>query len=148
VYNATITDGPKLYHELTHVWQAKKKMLTEIYLYAAGVQITEGDPGAYIFSPGAQWSEYNIEQQASIVEAWTLGATSLTAPGGVPSFDRGTRGKFSIDSPVFRYINGNVRRSDNGAVTGSGSSVRQLLADGGHRTMKDMHSKPPSIWWP
>ena len=28
----------------------------------------------YDFTHGGQWSEYSIEQQAAIVEAWTLGA--------------------------------------------------------------------------
>jgi hypothetical protein len=141
MHNATIPNGPRLYHELTHVWQAKERVLSEIFLYDARVQLTEGNP--YIFTPGSQWSEYNIEQQASIVEAWTRGATSR-----MPNFDDGARNKFAIGSPLFRYINGNVRRSDNETETSSGRSVRQLLTDGGHRTIKDMHSNPPPVWWP
>lgn len=146
VHNATTPCGPLLFHELTHVWQAKQRRLTEIFLYDA----TERE---YDFTNGRQWSDYTLEQQGGIIEAWTVGATERQ-PGhagiecGVPSkFDVGARRKFAIGSPVFRYINGNVRRADNGAWTGSGRSVRQLLADGGHRTMKDMHSEPPPIWW-
>ncbi|MGH8064152.1 MAG: hypothetical protein ACRERE_02705 [Candidatus Entotheonellia bacterium] len=136
VHNLTTPDGPVLFHELTHVWQAKQRVLTEIFLYDALER-------AYDFTHGGQWSEYSLEQQPSIVEAWTQGAIDRIAD----VFSR-VRNKFAIGSPVFRYINGNVRRSDDEAETGSGRSVRQLLTDGGHRTMKDMHSEPPLVWWP
>jgi hypothetical protein len=135
VHDSTIPDGPVLFHELTHVWQAKQRVLTEIFLYDALER-------EYDFTHGSQWNEYSLEQQGSIVEAWTLGA--IDRSGGV--FAR-LRNKFAIGSPLFRYINRNVRRSDDGARTGSGRSVRQLLADGGHLTVKDMHSDPPSVWW-
>ena len=135
VHNSTTPDGPVLFHELTHVWQAKQRVLTEIFLYDALER-------EYDFTHGSQWNEYSLEQQASIVEAWTLGAIDRSGGG----FSR-VRNKFAIGSPLFRYINRNVRRSDDEARTGSGRSVRQLLADGDHRTMKDMHSNPPSVWW-
>ena len=140
VHNATIRDGPLLFHELTHVWQAKQRVLSEIFLYDASVQLTDDDP--YRFTPGSQWGGYNIEQQAGIVEAWTRGATERA-----PTFDAGARGKFTIGSPVFRYINGNIRRGRATANTSSGRSVRQLLNDGGHDTMKAMHPRPPAAWW-
>lgn len=139
----TTTDGPLLFHELTHVWQAKRRKLLEIYLYSARVQ--EGVPifgedDAYLFTPGSQWSDYNIEQQGSIVEAWTLGASKKP-------FDQGVREPFTINLPLFRYINGNVRRSDNGASTSGSGSIRQLLAEGGHQTIRDMHTAHPPVWW-
>jgi len=135
-------DGPTLFHELTHVWQAKERVLREIFFYDA---VPDAVENAYAFTPGGQWSEYGTEQQANIVEAWTRGATECQ--GQPPQFNVGARNKLAIGTPLFRYINGNVRRSDDGARTGSGRSVRQLLADGGHRTMKDMHSNPPTVWW-
>jgi hypothetical protein len=135
VHDSTILDGPVLFHELTHVWQAKQKRLREIFLYDALNR-------EYDFTPGRQWSEYGIEQQACIVEAWAKGAIKRSE-----GIFTGDRNKLAIGSPLFRYINGNIRRSDNGTKTGSGRSVRQLLADSGHRTMKRMHSKPPSVWW-
>jgi hypothetical protein len=140
VHNATIPNGPLLFHELTHVWQVKERVLSEIFLYDARVQLTEEEP--YRFATGRQWRDYNIEQQAGIVEAWTRGATTRT--GG---FNDGARPRFSIGSPVFRYINGNVRRGDRGATTGNGRSVRRLLGEGGHRTLRQMHRRPPLIWW-
>jgi hypothetical protein len=112
-------------------------------LYDARVQLTEDNP--YPFVPGQQFREYNLEQQAGLVEAWTLGATRR-APF-TPVFDDGARGKLSIGSPVFRYINGNIRRGRRNARTREGTSTRRLLREGGHRTMRQMHSRPPAIWW-
>lgn len=147
VHEGTTPCGPLLLHELTHVWQAKERVLTEIYLYDAVER-------EYNFVHGDQWSEYNLEQQAGIVEAWSLGATESKPPAtpGISCspnerLDVGTYNEFALGSPLFRYINGNVRRSDNEARTGNGRSVRQLLTEGGHRTVKDMHPKPPKPWW-
>jgi len=146
--DSTTPNGPLLYHELTHVWQARQRVLREIYFYDARVLLTEGDE-AYFFQPGRQWSEYNIEQQAGIVEGWAWGATqrSSTLPKASYRYDIGARKKLTVGSPLYRYINGNVRRSNAGRRTGSGRSVRQLLVDGGHRTVKEMHSKSPPVWW-
>jgi hypothetical protein len=140
LHDLTTLNGPLLFHELTHVWQAKERVLREIFFYDA---VPDALKKEYDFTPGRQWGEYGTEQQASIVEAWTLGATDRS--GLV--YNKGVRDKLTIGSPLFRYINGNVRRSDDGARTGSGRSVRQLLADGGGRTMKDIHSIPPQVWW-
>jgi hypothetical protein len=139
VHDASTKDGPVLFHELTHVWQAKRRLLSEIFLYDA---IPAALKREYNFTPGSQWREYGTEQQAAIVEAWRLGATQRS-----PGFNAGVRNKFTINSPLFRYINGNVRRSDNGRSTGSGRSVKQLLADGRHETMRNMHSVSPPPWW-
>jgi hypothetical protein len=144
-HTARIEDIPLLLHELTHIWQLERSILEEI-------QVCQGlFTGAknkfvdqYSFNPGKQWSDYGTEQQASIVQAWALGAISRNNL----IFDIGASNVFGINTPLFRYINGNVRRSDNNAKTGSGRSVRQLLADGDHRTMRDMHPEPPSPpWW-
>lgn len=144
---STTPDGALLYHEMTHVWQAKQAVLREIYLYDARVLVTREDP--YFFNPGKQWSEYNIEQQASIVEAWTLGATQKqpTLPAADNNFDTGVHDQFALATPLFRYVNGNIRRSSD-QDTGSGQSVAQLLSDGGHDTLADMYSAPPVPWWP
>jgi hypothetical protein len=142
LHDKTTIDGPLLFHELTHVWQVKRRLLREVFFYDAVPEAIADS--AYYFTPGSQWSGYRTEQQAAIVEAWTRGATKHEAIG----FDDGARHKLTINSPLFRYINGNVRRSNNGASTGSGRSARQLLADGHHRTMKHMlHPKPPTVWW-
>jgi hypothetical protein len=149
VHDQTIPDGPVLFHELTHVWQAGQQILSEIFIYSAlGTHITDSDP--YPFDPGHQWSGYNLEQQATIVEAWTFGATkrpfdASTVPR--PSPPRKARDEFTIGSPLFRYINGNIRRGDAHATTSDGRSARQLLEEGGHGAMREMHSRSPEIWW-
>lgn len=151
VYNATTPCGRVLFHELTHVWQAKQRVLREIFLYDALPDA--GVPEAYPFIPGDQWENYGTEQQASMVEAWTIGATerqphhSGNSCGEPTDYNVGARSKLTINSPIFRYINGNIRRGDNGASTGSGGSVRQLLAESGHQTMRDVHSEAPKPWW-
>jgi hypothetical protein len=140
--NATTSAAPKLFHEMTHVWQAERRLLKEVFLYDA-LSAGSGHDENYRFNPGRQWNEYNIEQQASIVEAWTRGATRK----GEFGFNDGATGKLSINSPQFRYINGNIRRANDEARTRRGDSVRQLLSDGSHQTLKAMHPRPPSIWW-
>jgi len=145
VHNAAIAAGPVLFHELTHVWQARRRSLREVFLY-------DLIPGAlkkeYDFEPpdpsaDRQWQDYGTEQQAGIVEAWARGATRRR--GG---FDVGARSKLAMASPLFRFINGNVMRAQDGARTASGRSVRQLLADGRHRSVRVMHPQPPAVWWP
>jgi hypothetical protein len=149
VHDSTILDGPVLFHELTHVWQVRQRILSEIFIYSAlGTHVTDTDP--YPFNPGSQWSGYNLEQQASIVEAWTLGATRRPFDASIvprPPRPRTARGEFTIGSPLFRYINGNIRRGDASATTSDGRSAGQLLKEGGHRAMREMHFRSPAIWW-
>lgn len=76
--------GQTLIHELTHVWQGHRHLFAWDYVLSSlwnqcrcGVAGTS----AYTYTPGKQWSEYNPEQQASIVEDWyvaTEGAMNLT----------------------------------------------------------------------
>ncbi|WP_420630326.1 hypothetical protein [Candidatus Leptofilum sp.] len=136
VHNGSIFQAPLLFHELTHVWQAERHILREIFFYHAAVG------REYSFEHGRQWSEYNLEQQASIVEAWLLGR--IRKAGGVFT---GDRNRLAIGSPLFRYINGNIRTSNNFARTMGDSSVRRFLLEGNHQTMRDMHPEPPPLWW-
>jgi hypothetical protein len=145
---ATTPNGPLLFHELTHVWQLKQHVLSEIFLYEARVNL--GDETPYTFDAGSQWAGYDLEQQAAIVEAWMLGATkhpfdASTVPRPAPPLR--ARGEFTIGSPLFRYINGNIRRGDTSATTSDGRSARQLLREGGHSAMRQMHTRPPTVWW-
>jgi hypothetical protein len=133
-------DGPVLFHELAHAWQAERKVLREPFFYDARATL-KGET-AYVFEPGEQWSDYNLEQQASIVEAWCRGATRKTANG----FHNG-RSELTLGSPLFRYINANVRRADPDASTSGGPSVRRLLREGDHRTVRSMHPLHPRLWW-
>jgi hypothetical protein len=135
-----IPQAQVLFHELTHAWQAQRRVLREVFFYDA--RATLGGEAAYRFKPGSQWREYNIEQQASIVEGWTIGATRK--PGS--NFVNG-RNKLALGSPLFRYVNANIRRADVDAVTSTSQSVRVLLAEGGHRSLKVMHPPQPAPWW-
>jgi hypothetical protein len=146
-YDRRIDDGPVLFHELTHAWQGRRNGLSNLFLYGARVDLP-GLSNPYVFSPGNQWSDYNIEQQAIAVEAWARGATQTTGVGPHSyNFDSGARNKFAIASPVFRYINANIRRSDPHADTSVSQSARQLLREGNHHAMKELNSPPPTIWW-
>jgi hypothetical protein len=139
--NDTTKRADVLFHELTHVWQAERHILRELFFYDARATLA-GEP-AYRFQPGNQWRNYTIEKQASIVEAWTVGATFRDANGF-----GGKRSKFTIGSPLFRYINANVRRADTDRVTSADQSLRALLAEGKHRSVRAMHPQPPTQpWW-
>jgi hypothetical protein len=68
--------APTLIHELTHVWQGQNGTLGFGYmLKSVGCQcrafVTKGDTSAaYQYEVGKDWDDYNVEQQASIVEDW------------------------------------------------------------------------------
>lgn len=87
-------------HELTHVWQGHHSLFAWEYmvdsLLAQGHAIlTEGDRNrAYDYKPGKRWDDYNVEQQANIVEDW---------------FRNGMR----EEDDLFVYIRDNVRAGRN-----------------------------------
>jgi hypothetical protein len=98
------TSNPRLFiHELVHVWQIHNwPDRTKWCLSGTFGQVSPNyDPGP---EPGGRlFHEYNIEQQAKIVELW---------------FGRKTRngGVESADDPWARYIDGNIRIGDPGLV--------------------------------
>jgi hypothetical protein len=63
-------------HELTHVWQGYHSGLGWEYMVESMVAqghalITEGDRNrAYDYKPGEPWDDYNVEQQALLVQHW------------------------------------------------------------------------------
>ncbi|MGI9419195.1 MAG: hypothetical protein ACR2RA_15300 [Geminicoccaceae bacterium] len=66
-----------LVHELTHVWQGANSIFTMNYVINSAFHQCKGMASsktgrnaAYTFTPGADFSSYNAEQQASIVEHW------------------------------------------------------------------------------
>ena len=81
-----------LIHEMTHVWQGQHGIYPSIYMAESGwAQLKHGvkdviDKGewrgwdthrgnAYLYNMadiGANWNQFNVEQQASIVESWYL----------------------------------------------------------------------------
>jgi hypothetical protein len=145
-HDTAVENIPLLMHELAHVWQLDHSLLEHLAvcegLFEAGRDTIGQD--VYSFQPGLQWFEYGVEQQASIVEAWARGATRRPNK----NFDEGSVDIFTINSPVFRYINGNIRRGRTHAPTRRGGSLRTLLADGGHRTVRAMLQTRPRVTWP
>ncbi len=73
-------DGPDFrdtfVHELTHVWQGYHGLLGWAYMaqsmLAQGYAVlTQGDRNrAYDYEPGEPWADYNVEQQALLVQDW------------------------------------------------------------------------------
>ena|SRR5215471_1395448 len=86
----TTPDGQRtLVHELTHVWQSAHGISSAAYMFnSVWHQVVDDD--AYNYTPGKSWTDYNVEQQAHIVEDW---------------FARGKK----VDDPNFRYIRDNIR---------------------------------------
>ena len=97
--------------------------LPEIRLQRAIVQIeNEIGESVYDYLTGSQWSSYGLEQQPHIVEDWVGGVH------GVGSI------RMTLASPLFRYMNGNVRLGDGDARTAPGGSVRTWLAEANVKT--------------
>jgi hypothetical protein len=88
-------------HELTHVWQGHHSTFSWRYmmnsLLAQGRAVVfHGDRNkAYDFTAGQAWEDYNVEQQANIVESW---------------FARGMQS----DSELYAYITENIRAGHSG----------------------------------
>ena len=58
-----------LIHELTHVWQGHNSAFALGYIFnSLWHQAVESD--AYKYAPGKTWNDYNVEQQAHLVEDW------------------------------------------------------------------------------
>ena len=79
-----------LIHELCHVWQGMNHIFAWSYVVDSLLNQAVSGDAAYDYKPGDLWGEYNVEQQAHIVEDW---------------YTTGLRN----DSPLYRYIVGNIR---------------------------------------
>ena len=82
---------PTFIHELTHVWQSYHQTFPNAYIFNSLLhQAVSSGGGAYSYNLGQPWNNYNVEQQASIVEHW---------------FSSG----MSSSNPRFTYIQRNIR---------------------------------------
>jgi hypothetical protein len=78
-----------LIHEVTHVWQGYNSIFCDAYMYQSlWAQFANDD--AYAYTRGLRWTDYNVEQQAQIVEDWFA--------NGMSNFDA-----------LFIYIDTNIR---------------------------------------
>lgn len=98
------SDGYKalLVHELTHVWQGQNGIFTSAYVANSAWHQAFSGSAAYKYKPGKNWSEYNVEQQAHIVEDWYVGG-------------------MSTGSPLYRYIRDIIRNPSTLRALGSAS---------------------------
>jgi hypothetical protein len=67
---AAMTDWPTLIHELTHVWQGQNHYISSGYMLNSAISQAIDGNAAYDYKPGEMWGEYNVEQQAHLVEDW------------------------------------------------------------------------------
>ncbi|HEX8920428.1 MAG TPA: hypothetical protein VF766_03055 [Pyrinomonadaceae bacterium] len=88
-------------HELTHVWQGYHSTFSWHYMVESMLAqgraiIFHGDRNrAYDFKAGQAWDDYNVEQQANIVESW---------------FAKG----METDSELYGYIDEHIRAGRSG----------------------------------
>jgi hypothetical protein len=69
-----------LIHELTHVWQSVHSVWPASFIFnSLWHQITSGG-NAYSYKAGQPWGDYNVEQQASIVEDWFAQGQAMSTP--------------------------------------------------------------------
>jgi hypothetical protein len=81
-----------LVHETCHVWQGKNSTFALSFVFNSIYnQCVVGS--AYTYAPGRPWGDYNVEQQASIVEDWYVAGEST-------------------GSPLYHYITDTVRKGD------------------------------------
>lgn len=99
--------GQFFVHELTHAWQIANGSWQGLLCGTIGVNlggITKGLVKMYSYgSADVDWSAFNIEQQAVIVEEW-FGGTRCFATNR-PA----TRTPRDAKDPYYRYIAGNIR---------------------------------------
>ena len=86
----TLANLPTFIHELTHVWQSYHNAFPNAYIFNSLLHQAVSGGGAYSYNLGQSWSNYNVEQQASIVGDW---------------FSSG----MSSSNPRFTYIRNNIR---------------------------------------
>jgi hypothetical protein len=101
--------GAVFIHELTHAWQITNGSL-EGYICGAAIEtkvgeVTVGQRRIYSYaSADGDWSsDFNMEQQAKIVEEWFGGSQCFALN------PRASRLPMDANDPYFRYIAGNIR---------------------------------------
>ncbi|MBC7910899.1 MAG: hypothetical protein H7Y30_10395, partial [Pyrinomonadaceae bacterium] len=110
--SAAQVDPVTLIHELTHVWQGHHGWNTMAYMaqsvMAQGQAMwrTGNRNNAYPYDQSSyrNWNEYNVEQQASIVEDWFN-----------PNVKKGG-GNQSVSDPRYPYITENIRAGKRSAT--------------------------------
>lgn len=152
--NGAAADEATYIHELTHVWQGQHGFTGWEYIINSLLNQAADGNAAYHFTPGAQWDDYNAEQQASIVEAWFVNGMSTTDPlfwyiendirggscKGLISFHEGNHGRQDLvqsagdqPCPGFRPRKNDEIRSLRLSHVRPGCVIRVFDAPGGRR---------------
>jgi hypothetical protein len=93
--------GQLFIHELAHSWQIHHRSFVPGWICEGAVLQAGNSLGisAYKYGPAGQpWGEFNIEQQASIVDDW-FGGTR-----------KGSAGPMSTNDDFYRYIRDNIQQ--------------------------------------
>jgi hypothetical protein len=95
-------NGQLLIHELTHVWQIHYSTFVPGLICDGVANQVQDRLWSDVYSPpadGRDWSGYNIEQQASIVDAWYGGYMLVDK-----TYKRQEEGACSRQHPFYRYL--------------------------------------------
>jgi len=66
------SDWHDFIHEMTHVWQGQNHLISSGYMLNSVVSQAIDGQSAYDYKVGDFWGEYNVEQQAHLVEDWYM----------------------------------------------------------------------------
>lgn len=97
--------GQLLVHEVVHAWQIANGTFDASFLWRGTVGKLWGHDNYDYGPPGPAFEDFDLEQQASIVDQWFGGSTDHAPPGTFPA---GRRPEDPTD-PYFRYISDNIR---------------------------------------
>ena len=126
-------DGGLLLHEMTHIWQIRRDVLREMSAINA-IRANQD----YDYAYGKNWSSYNLEEQAQIVEDW--------ANGNVNRNRRSVFGGLSPVSPLFEYVQRNLRPFANDArAPQSFTSLRSRMQP--VTSLSEYYRDRPNVWW-
>ncbi len=111
----TFVRGEKLVHELVHVWQLEHG--SDLLLVLQGMAKVFGEE--YDYTVGKDFADYNLEQQAHLVQDWFARHYTPNPPAGVNHFDHGLASANAtnpLTDDLWHYVRDNIR-------SGSGSAL-------------------------
>lgn len=101
-------------HELCHVWQIAHGRFLPGWVCTGVATQAQGGSAYRYGAAGPAWSDFNIEQQAAIVDQWFAGSANQErdASGALRSQQVAFSPEQADDgNPYFRYVRDNVRRA-------------------------------------
>jgi hypothetical protein len=101
--------GQLLIHELTHAWQIANAGETPEYYWRAAMAKLAGQAAYHYGPPGPPWGKFGLEQQATIVEEWSVGTEGRATVTPIPGRDASPPAGMQEGDPYFGYIADNIR---------------------------------------